>query len=79
LLLQKSQKGSEQKTTKNSNFKLKFSPVTARQAEEESSPYSCRNRPSIQSSQLNGIDVVPVEETNENNSNNKKYDIHFVS
>jgi len=69
LLLQKSLKGGEQqqKNAKN-NFKLTFSPVTARQAEEEGSPYSCRNRPSIQSSQLNGIDVlaVPVEENIEN-------------
>ena len=70
LLLQKSLKGSEQQQQKNAknNFKLTFSPVTARQAEEEGSPYSCRNRPSIQSSQLNGIDVlaVPVEENTEN-------------
>ena len=63
MLVQKSLKGEQQKNSKNGNFKLTFSPVTLRQPEEESSPYSCRDRPSVQSSQLNGIGVVSVEET----------------
>jgi len=73
LLLQKSLKGGDQqqKSSRN-NFKLTFSPVTARQPEEESSPYSCRDRPSIQSSQLNGIEVLAVPASVEENIENNK-------
>ena len=72
-MLQKSFKG-EQKNPKNANFKLTFSPVTSRQVEEESSPYSCRNRTSVQSSQLNGIEVTSVEDTITPTEN--KYELH---